>query len=272
MDKIPLFLIGVPRSGTTLLCKLLRSHPNILMTNESGVFLQMHYAIDIAAKRKPIGFESGIESKEYFTEWSKHLDDRACHLIDSFYQHLAQLEGRNEVIYWGDKHPHYDLCLSNLQRWFPKARYIYIVRNPFDTTCSIAAMNHWDYEKSFKTWNELSANYENQISQIVPSQLLTLRYEDLVANPLGKLQKIFAWLAIATSSEIETRIQELSRVQSHSISQKNESSGHLKTGKTHDPKQSSLGRWKQELSDRETKLINLKASNYLSKYYDNYIF
>ena len=37
----PLFLIGSPRSGTTLLAKILNSHPRVLITNETAVFLQL---------------------------------------------------------------------------------------------------------------------------------------------------------------------------------------------------------------------------------------
>jgi len=263
-DKVPLFIIGVPRAGTTLLCKMLKSHPAILMTNETGVCLQLHNLILKAAQGRIAGTPFG---KEYCELWSSQLNVAAPQVIRDYYHRIATLEQRQNVIYWGDKHPHNDTCLLSIQRWFPHARYIYVVRDPRDVVCSISQMNSWEHEKSFETWKKISSNYENFICSLNCLQLYIIRYEDLVSDYYAKMKEMYSWLELDIPNEVLESITALANVQSHSVNRTMEASGNLSGTKKHNPQKSSLGRWKRELTQEQAKLFELEAAEYLSKYY-----
>ena len=84
INQTPLFLIGVPRSGTTLLCRMLNSHPAILVTNETGVCSQLHNLILKSAQGRVAGTSFG---KEYYELWSNQLDTAAPQLIRDYSTH-----------------------------------------------------------------------------------------------------------------------------------------------------------------------------------------
>ena len=263
-NQTPLFLIGTPRSGTTLLCKMLNSHPAILITNETGVCSQLHNFILKSAQGRVAGTSFG---KEYYELWSNQLDTAAPQLIRDYYNRIAIIEKRQNVFYWGDKHPHYDTCLPSIQKWFPHARYIYIVRDPRDVTCSISRMNSWEHERSFKTWKRISSNYEAFTCLLNNFQLYSLRYEDLVSNYAAEMQKLYGWLDLDVPNEVLESIKTLSNVHANSVNKNMENSGKLSGAKRHNPQKSSLGRWKRELTQEQAKLFELESAEYLSKYY-----
>ena len=104
----PLFLIGAPRSGTTILARLLNAHGQILLTNESAVFLQLNA---IVAKSRE-GVRSGILfGKAYHELWAAHLRSQVKALVEPFYGRIARQEGKEQPKYWGEKHPHLKDCL-----------------------------------------------------------------------------------------------------------------------------------------------------------------
>ena len=96
----PLFLIGCPRSGTTFTTRLLNSHPRLLLTNESAVFM----LLDDIIKKSGKGIASGIlYGKDYHTLLSSLMSDNYRRLIESFYSRIAGVEGRAKLDYWGEK-------------------------------------------------------------------------------------------------------------------------------------------------------------------------
>ena len=98
----PLFPIGIPRSGTTFLAKALNSHPEVLMTNETAVFILLNETI----KNSRIGIKAGIlYGKQYHNLWAEHLSENAKELIESFYAKICRENNIGRLKYWGDKHP-----------------------------------------------------------------------------------------------------------------------------------------------------------------------
>lgn len=267
-EKTPLFVIGAPRSGTTFLCRLLRAHPSIWITNESAVFLQMHHLVASAAERRPAGYESAVESKELYAEWSSYLDRRAPELIRGFYARIAVQEGRKGIVFWGDKHPHHDVCMLSLLKWFPDARFVYLVRNPLDVTCSIAAMNRWTHQEAFREWVKITGNYERYLTAVASPRLFVVRYEELANRVLPGLRKLFSWLGVARGGAAEGTLRRLIGIQSHALHTQDESVvAVLDEAEKHDAARSSIGRWKGEMSNADVLDISARAAPYLAKYY-----
>ena len=131
----PLFLIGPPCSGTAALASVLNVHSEILLTDETGVFLQLNELIE----KSRVGARAGILfGKAYHHLWADHLRENAKELIEIFYERIAVREDKTTIRYWGEQHPHLSDCLPFVSELYPEATYVYVVRDPRDAVRSIA--------------------------------------------------------------------------------------------------------------------------------------
>lgn len=213
----PLFVLGTPRSGTTLLTRLLDAHPRIFLTNENGALVQMHHALTGMRQKRPAGLPYDIDSKEFYEEWSAMIDELVPLLVKSFYGRLLGPKRASAITYWGDKHPHFDACLPSLLRWYPEARYIYIVRHPIDVLHSIARMNRWDHDRAFEHWKTITGQYERQVETIPSSARLVVRYEDLTADIGSSVSRVLEWLELDTTPAILGLMERIATLPAHQL-------------------------------------------------------
>ncbi|MBK5966116.1 hypothetical protein CCR95_19030 [Thiocystis minor] len=250
----PLFILGVPRSGTTMLARLLNTHTGIVQTYETAAFLLFDHII----KNTKHGVKSGIYyGKEYQELWSEQLAQAAKSIINSFYQKICESENRHNVRYWGDKHPHHNACLPFLERLYPNSLYVYIVRDPRDTICSIIKMNDCGMDEAFKIWSKIANDYEKFCESTDHSRIYTLRYEDIVQDYMDKLEAIMDWLDL----EIDDNFRELIiNKQGFDFHNPNDTS-------QFNFNERSVARWKQNLTPQENSHVLNSASEYMEKYH-----
>lgn len=252
----PLFLIGAPRSGTTLLCKILNAHPSILMTNETAVFLQVAQIIELSKKGSKAGMTFGKTHNEL---WASTLAIGARTLIRQFYNQIANDEQRSDLKYWGEKHPHFDRCLDFLKQEFPSAKYVYIMRDPRDSACSIAAMNNTPIEESVKNWLNLYRRYDSFISGLEEGQVFTQKYEDLINDYEGGCNNLLDWLGLKIDPAMAKYIDEYKDIDSHKTKAR-------KLAKS-DFKSTSLQRWRKDMNEDEISSANRLLASVLKKYH-----
>lgn len=251
----PLFLIGAPRSGTTLLNQMLNAHPQILLTNETAVFLQLNEIIGKSYK----GVRSGIlYGKQDHELWAQYLEGRAREMIQEYYGQIAAKENRTSLVYWGEKHPHLFLCLDWLEKHFPEAMYIYLVRDPRDAACSIAQMNNVPHSKSLLNMCNFVRQYEAFAAHLPERQLIALRYEDLIQDYHGQAQKILEKLGLRLSPEVEQFIEKYKDVDAHKV--------HADRLVKWNFKEISLGRWRKEMGREDVLFADRELGPYLEKY------
>ena len=156
-----IFLISQPRSGSTLIQKLLGAHSNIytrsepwLMMNslyglkDSGIYAEYNVEIEQAA------FNSFIDDlPEGKNTYIRELRKMSLELY-SYY-----LSGTNETFFL-DKTPRYYLVINELLDVFPQARFIFLIRNPLAVLGSI--INTW----SKQNWFDLSSSKYDLIKAI----------------------------------------------------------------------------------------------------------
>jgi hypothetical protein len=252
---IPLFPIGCPRSGTTLLARLLNAHPAVLVTNETAVFLQLHENIVKSREGSPAGLPYG---KEYNAVWADHLAGRATALIEAFYERVRAMERKSQLRYWGDKHPHHSHCLPFIAELYPQARYVYLVRDPRDVACSIGRMASADHAEVLRSWRDMADQYEAFVQGLGPDRVLTLRYEDLVEDDQGTARRVFDWLALDYAPEVEAFLLGHRDIDVHTIG-------------SAEPRQAdfrveSIGRWRRELSASDIELAADVAGAFMTKH------
>lgn len=227
----PFFILGNPRSGTSLLRSLLNTHPDVLIPRECGfmhwLFTDWHgrtwdaptlaeFARAVQATRKFETWElDARQVEEALMESGAGSYAQACSAIYELYARI-----RNKPIScWGDKNNHYITEAKLLKALFPAARFIHIMRDPRDVACSYLELHRRRQDDS-PYWPALSPhvgeiaaewlrNNRAVAEQIGESTLVTVKYEDLVADPKQQLDRIFTGLQLPPLAELSeaTRIQ-----------------------------------------------------------------
>jgi hypothetical protein len=181
------FIVGFPRSGTTLLDTMLMSHPNI----------------EVMEEEPPIR-DAGLALPD-LAEYPTLTDEQIQAGRDAYFRTaagLTELKPGNLVI---DKNPLAMNSLPLIYRLFPDARIILALRHPCDVvlSCFITKFrmnggmaNFVRMDTAAKLY-DLSFGYFEQARQLVPLPIHTVRYEKLVADTAGELREIADFLGIA---------------------------------------------------------------------------
>lgn len=219
----PIFIVGAPRSGTTMLQYRLRNHPNIsLPTGESHFFIPLYRNqenYDDLSRPENIRsvLQAMYDQSREFLETDLHglkfdierlaleLHAEGRHtmpaIISGIFEKNARGEGKKR---WGDKTPYYVMHLPKLLEWFPDAQIVHLIRDGRDVALSLFGRQH-----DFSVYNAyFAAEYwESYVEkgralgrQLAPHQYLELRYEDFLAQPEDSMKVICSFLGEAYSA------------------------------------------------------------------------
>lgn len=195
----PVFLVGFPRSGTTLLDQILSSHPRIAVVEETPVVDNM--IRHLAGTR-------GEVYKHVLADEIKRTGKRPWHLINPCYPACLgdlqpeEIKDLRRVFYEGhgalatdekifvDKMPLNLVHAPFLRRVFPEARFILALRHPCDSVLSCFMQQFvltpfmarfLDIEDGARFYDEVFGLWE-QYQKLLPLNVHTIRYEDVVAD------------------------------------------------------------------------------------------
>jgi len=202
-------VLGVSRSGTTLLKEMLDRHSQLAIPSESYFLPQLWDRHGPRPDREAILADLGRLAR--VREWGVSPDEVRRRLpadpsfadvIEAVYRAYAGERGKPR---FGDKTPAYMQHLALLERVFPGAQYVHIVRDGRDAALSFVAMRRrprfnwarprrlsdfacqWDYEiRAARRFGSTTA----------AGRYLELRYEDLVADPGRRLREVCAFLGL----------------------------------------------------------------------------
>jgi hypothetical protein len=146
VDTRPLFVLGTPRSGTTFLHQVLNQHPGIILTDELRVV--SWWVRETNRLRGGHAEHGGHYPFHHGAEFADYLSGNAERLLAPFYSTLAEKAGKQDIVYWGDKYPHYDEVLDLMPHMFPRARYVMIHRDLRDTICSVMSGHDWEADRA----------------------------------------------------------------------------------------------------------------------------
>jgi tetratricopeptide (TPR) repeat protein len=183
------FLVGFPRSGTTLLDRMLRAHPDIEVLEEKSLFSLLHQNWS-----EPGTLEALADINEAQITDARNIYRR------EMTRHRRQPE-RALVI---DKLPLNLTYLFLIQRLFPQAPVIFLQRHPLDVCISCFSQT-FALEASMAYFLDLqqTAHYYDAVMQVaalsmdqVGNPIHKLRYEDLVARPKHQLTALLNFLSL----------------------------------------------------------------------------
>lgn len=125
----PTFILGVHRSGTTLLRLILDSHSRIAVPLESMFLTPLSHVLNDRLALKGLGGMGFSEG---------HVKRKLREFIDYYFDSYAQAR---QKVRWIDKCPHYVDCMDFIEDIYgPDCRYIFIYRHGLDVACSVAKM------------------------------------------------------------------------------------------------------------------------------------
>ena len=198
IENSPVFLIGFPRSGTTLLDTILRSHPEIDVLEEKPIINSV---------------EEIIKSKFKYT--LDELHKLKTNDLDFLRKHYLEIlrnncDNKNAKILI-DKFPFQTVCLPLINILFPNSKIIFTHRNPYDTVLSC-------FQQSFEPNNAMS-NFRNiklasEIYDLTMSMwvdyktklkmnFITSKYEDLIDDFDTHISRILDFLEVKWDENIK---------------------------------------------------------------------
>jgi tetratricopeptide (TPR) repeat protein len=183
----PVFIVGMPRSGTSLAEQILASHPSVFGAGE------LTYWGGAAATYEGATVGQGINGKALRT-----LADTYLRLLEA---------SSTEALHVIDKMPGNFLHLGLIHAALPNARFIHMRRNPIDTCLSIYFQ---DFKAMLSYANDLDdlAHYYTQYLRLMrhwqgslPAEsTLTVPYEDLVEDQAAWSRKMFEFIGLSWES------------------------------------------------------------------------
>ena len=222
----PIFIVGAPRSGTTLLQRMLRcpipeSPPPqenhilsfhfiktqqrfVIMRDKSNLrkVLQEMYRISpdfLDTDFYGMRFDIDELTEEFHAQGYVTIPA----VISGIFRKNAHGEGKYR---WLDKTPYYILQLPKIREMFPDSQIIHIIRDGRDCTLSMIVRKHdlkvYNVYHAAKLWQQYVEAGQEWGSKAGPEVYLEFRYEDLLAAPVATVRKVCAFLCEPFSDSV----------------------------------------------------------------------
>jgi hypothetical protein len=269
-----LFVVGCPRSGTTLLQRMLDNHPQLAVANDS------HF-IPRVMENVPIGVDPLLtpelveQVRTYRRFYRLALPDDAVReaaresrtygeFVGALYSEYGRLHGKPLA---GEKTPDYVRRLPRLHPLFPWARFVHIIRDGRDTALSILQWARGGKGPSrFELWEEepvavcalwwrwLVTTGRRDGRALGPARYHEVRYEDLVARPETTLRELASFLGLPYAPEMAAFHEGKTRHDSG-----------LSAKEAWLPPTRGLRDWRTQVSERDAELFEALAGDLLSE-------
>ena len=259
----PVLLLGQPRSGTTILARMIRKYLKVNFGPESQFFVRIGQQLgkygDLSIEQNARTLIADISRERCFrrNQFGFVVDEEAVlHSLKKFtYQEIVdvimhQFAKHNKMSRWGDKTPDYISDLPTLYYFFPNAQFIHIIRDGRDVALSnydvhfgaknpvVAAMNWRQQVDRFRSFSATIPNAEER--------LIEIRYEDFMPQPAVVFERLIRFLKIDDSKgELAAYINE-----------------HLPL----ELKANNFQKWKKRFSEKEKRNYERVAGKELSFY------
>jgi hypothetical protein len=215
-EDAPVIVLGVRRSGTTLLRVMLDRHPVLAVPDES------YFVPQLARRHRtpvdPVAFVDDLRRLPTLVEWGLSPDAVAARLRpglatgDAIAAVFAAYAAANGKPRWGDKTPLYMQHLPLLERLFPDAVYVHLIRDGRDAALSFLSVpagimtEGWGHPRDAAAF---ACQWATEVRaaralgrRVGPSRYLEVRYETLVAEPAEELRRLCSFAGLDFDREM----------------------------------------------------------------------
>ena len=245
------FLLGLPRSGTTLLSVLLDKHPQVLCPPEPWVMLALE-SFGKVSERHPA--DSQLIGQAVY-EFCNDASPAAANVFaQSVYNRRLEAAGKSLFV---DKTPRYYHILPYLRHVFREAKWIWLRRDPFDVAASYKTS--WQVnlaeqligENEYPSWSfDLVIGLDRLCREIDLNDphVFSIKYEDLAAETQPVLAKVMSFLGLEVGAgQMQFDVEQSSFARSFA--------GDKKITSTHGAHTKSIGSWRQMLAKDELQTL-----------------
>ena len=193
----PIFLVGFPRSGTTLLDTILRTHKKISVIEEKPLVDNFIYELEKKIKGN-LTYLNDVDDHFYHQLRNKYFDERNGYVKSNINDFLI------------DKLPLNIIYVAEIYRFFPNAKFIFALRNPYDVVLS-CFMQPFPLNNAMANFTNLSdaTNLYNKVMELwsLYTQKLKInfhqiKYEDTVLNFENTIKELLEFLNLGWSDEL----------------------------------------------------------------------
>lgn len=282
MNKKPIFIVGTPRSGTTLTARILGLHPNLFMPGET------HYFDDIVSRSKQLGNPTKAISlariaERLYTIYDRYYEYNDQKRIENIFHGYADLKSalngcsdyacifdrfmtlQMEAVSkrrWGNNTPRDIFNYRKIREYYPGAKFIICVRDirafllsykwkwkVVNGECHINRLKKLYHPVITSYLWKTSMRQAGNIEKEIPAtDRVIVRYEDLVSSPETTIRKICETIE-------ESFDPSMLQVTTHNSSAEQQEDGIFST---------SIERWRTELSPEEISIGQNIAKRQLS--------
>lgn len=269
------FIVGRPRSGTTLLRTLFDANKNVCIPPECQFIINLHprYGKLIQWNENDmLAFYKDLKEQWLFKTWKVNSNilrnallaavgkityNEVCKIVNHQYQSFYE---KGEILFFGDKNPGYTIYTEQLMKIFPNAKFIHIIRDYRDHYVSIRNVD-FDFPipslVAFK-WRLFVKKFR-KMKEKYPNSHLEIRYEDLVSEPENQMKQLCDFTNIPFDPKIfqfYEKEDEARNIYSSRVVDKIHSSLFSKINP------SKIGVYKKKLSARQIKMADFAVGKY----------
>ncbi|MEJ5302590.1 MAG: sulfotransferase [Bacteroidales bacterium] len=277
-EKQIFFIVGRPRTGTTLLRSILNAHPAVIVPPEC------QFIINLSKKYAGIcNWPEALLNKfisELYNQWKFDTWPLDHQLLQ---QNLLSLKGQTtyaticktiiqtygskkdlaRVTHLGDKNPGYSMYLENIIKIFPDAKMIFMLRDPRDNYVSLLESG---FELAIPSY--ASYKWRHYFTQALrfykkyPDRIFFLKYESLIQSPHEELEKVSAFLGIEFMPSLIYTYDSINNLKADYPGGALEKFHCRLAGGIHDHR---LEIWKTHLQTQTIHLLEISAGKYAEK-------
>lgn len=268
----PVIIVGAPRSGTSLLSRIIGRNPAIAVPREShfyDTFLPWiaHYG-DLRRPRNRERLLRDILETPRLRRWIPRVDGRAAlarieangrfdlnGIVAGIMEAWTEAQGKSR---WGEKTPHHLFFADHILKGFPAASFVHIVRDGRDVAVSWkkARFGPKHVYPAARRWSEHLAMARRLEARLGP-KFFELRYEDLLRDPETIVRQLCEFLRVEYLPQMLSPDPSYADYSADARNRANLPKAVL-AGNT--------GRWRQMLSRRELRIFEAVAGEDLEAY------
>ncbi len=272
------FVVGRPRSGTTLLRTLFDAHPNINFPPECQFIINLYpkYGKIVYWNERDItDFYNDLINQFLFDTWNINNESLLKSLLKYtgnntygtickvVYNEYNSLFDKQNILFFGDKNPGYAIYTTTLIKIFPEAKFINIIRDYRDNFVSIKNV---DFELPIPSlvaqkWKYFFKKF-NKDSKAKPSSYNVINYEKLAVQPEIYFKALCEFIGTSYTPEVFNFHEKKDEIMKHYPP------GYIKSYHSslmHRINTSKIGVWKKQLSTKQVKLLDFTIGKVAEK-------
>ena len=195
----PIFLFSLPRSGSTLVQRVLGAHPEIATVSEPWILLPLLYTMREKEAHANYVHHSAVKAiQDFYGEFPNGRDDYLSELRQLVLNLYVKTAAYKNQQYFLDKTPRYHLITKEIIELFSSGKFIILWRNPLAIAASmmqtwgngnwVLYRFHIDLYQGIKNLTDTYQQYANRVYSV--------KYEDLISGSAKSWEKLFAYLKL----------------------------------------------------------------------------